>query len=1225
MKVEQFDCFGPGVLEGRKLIESSAGTGKTYTIASLYVRLLVERELQVGQILVVTFTKAATEELKGRIRKNIRETLSVLEGAPAEDDFIRELHGRLVANGQGGHAAELLANALRIFDEAAIFTIHGFCGRVLKDNAFESSSLFDTELVTDGSDLVDEIAADFYRTKVHGQLTPYPMRFVGDPVRYFMENGLSPSELAKFIRENASKPFLSLLPGPEETGNDCRAIPALEAGFEAAWLAATAAWRDGKSAIMALLGDGRLNGNSYSPKIRARMEAEMDGYADSEPGIVRFVDIDRFRPETLANRTNKNKTTPDHPFFDLYERWFQAVADLENIYRAPVIALRHELLAYANAELDTRKKRKNIRFYDDLLQDLQKALSGPGREALIGRVRSRYLVGLIDEFQDTDLLQYEIFSAFFPAGSTLFLIGDPKQAIYSFRGADVFAYLKAAGNVEGRYSLGENFRSTPEMVRAVNAIFRRHPAPFVFGQIDYPEVRAAVQGKAKEATSDGIPDATPLKFRFVDRTSENTWKGQLSKGWAGRTIPGETASEIVSLLEGGRNGRERLDGRAVAPGDVAVLVRTNRQAREIHAALRRHGVPAVIYGSGSVFCTREADDLQRILAAVVDPGHDGKVRAALASAFFGLDGNELVRLQEDESGWTEWVLRFAGWRGQWVSDGFVAMARSMMRQADIRKRVLAMPDGERRLTNLLHLFELMHDVEHEERLGVEGLVNWLGRRRTDAGEDEDERRASAEEHQLRLETDEMAVKVVTIHKSKGLEYPIVYCPYLWDIFTPRGGEGDAPGSRTGDLKKGVLCHGAGDDARMVRDFGSARFGEHAEKEAREQLSENARMLYVALTRAQYRCVVAWGAFNGAGRTALGRLLHPDGMPAADDGMTAALERLKVESGTIEWGGMAASSYRRYIPDAAGGRSFACRPFEKKIDRDWGVSSFTGLVSGAKGKAEKPDRDELPQDSSVPADSRRPAATVPASPTPFDFPMGAKSGLFFHALMESLDFASGDEAIRAAAKKRLPEFGLSPEWIEPAKVMVKNALSTALDPVDSGFVLATVATSDRRHEIEFGLSLGRLTPEALRAVFSGFEAEGEPGFERLIRQLSFSPVRGLMKGYIDLVFTRNGRYYLLDWKTNHLGAQVEDYGPDALARSMAASFYFLQSLLYTVALDRYLSGRIPGYDYETHFGGVYYLYVRGMDPARGPAFGVYHDRPAQALVQELARRLKEGAR
>ncbi|HEY5996902.1 MAG TPA: UvrD-helicase domain-containing protein, partial [Candidatus Deferrimicrobiaceae bacterium] len=439
MTAGTFDCFAADVLEGRKLIESSAGTGKTYTIASLYIRLLVEKELQVGKILVVTFTKAATEELKGRIRKNIRETLSVLEGGRTDDDFIRALHASLESRGKVDDAAELLRNALRMFDEAAIFTIHGFCGRVLKDNAFESASLFDTELVTDGADLVKEIAADFYRMRIHGELTPYRTRYLADPLGHFIGHGLSVDALAQFIRDNASKPFLSILPDLAETANACAAIGAVEAAFETAWRDAVDAWRSEKDGIMALVGGGMLNRRSYTASVRARMAEKMDALAGGEPEMPDFTHIERFRPAFMEGKNNGNPL-PAHRFFDLFEALFQASAALGKAYLAPVLHMRHELIAYANAELAERKRRRNIRFYDDLLQDLMAALSGPGRKALVDRVRERYAVGLIDEFQDTDLLQYEIFDAFFPAGSTLFLIGDPKQAIYSFRGADVFAY-----------------------------------------------------------------------------------------------------------------------------------------------------------------------------------------------------------------------------------------------------------------------------------------------------------------------------------------------------------------------------------------------------------------------------------------------------------------------------------------------------------------------------------------------------------------------------------------------------------------------------------------------------------------------------------------------------------------------------------------------------------------------------------------------------------------
>jgi exodeoxyribonuclease V beta subunit len=1209
MTVRSFDCLADGVLDGRKLIESSAGTGKTWTIASLYLRLVVERELQVGQILVVTFTTAATEELNGRIRRKLRDASVAFSGGAVDDAFILALRDRLAAAGRLSAAAELASNALRMFDEAAIFTIHGFCGRVLKDNAFESASLFDTELVPDQGDLVDEVAADFYRSRIHGTITPWPMRYV-DPLAHFEANGLNPADLARFIRDHAGKPYLSILPSIDDSLATCRGIPALEAAFETARAAAVAAWQAGRDAIPSLLRDGRLNGNSYSAKIVARMAEEMDRLSCEPPRLVEFTDLLRFRPEKLEARRNKGKTAPEHPFFERFEAWHLASEALRSAYFAPVMAMRHELAAYAESELERRKRKGNVRFYDDLLLDLRKALDGPSRRALEERVRGRYAAALIDEFQDTDLLQYGIFDAFFPAGSMLFLIGDPKQAIYSFRGADIFAYLEAAANVESRYSLGENFRSAPALVEAVNVLFRSAPDPFVFPQIDYPEVSAAAQATPKESCRDGVPDPAPLRFRILPRPAGAKPGHAIGKGEATREAVADTASQVVRLLEEGRAGVETIDGRGVLPGDVAVLVRTNRQAFDIHAALRRAGVPAVIYGSESVFGSREAESLRRVLAAIVEPGHDGRVRAALATAWFGVDAGTLFRLQDDEEGWTGWMLRFLGWREMWASDGFVAMGRDMIREAGIRTRLLGLPDGERRLTDLLHLFELMHEVEHEEGLGVEALCAWLSRRIADAASDEATRRPSSEEHQLRLETDEMAVKVVTVHKSKGLEYPIVFCPFLWHAHDPAGmGKGVA--------ERGVLCHDPVDGSRTIRDFGSPAIDVHAAQASSESRSENARMLYVALTRAKFRCVATWGAIKGAGETALARLLHPAGIPDHDDGLLDDLRALAARSGRIAVETVGAPAFSRLPVAEASASSLECRTFRGRIDRDWGVTSFTGLVAGAGGKGEKPDRDALAL-APPPADdgAARPEGGIP---TPFDFPRGAKAGLFFHSLMETIDFAAGDEAIRDAVRAGLPAFGFGAEWEGLAAAMVRNALSTALDAKDPAFTLKSLPRSRRLHEIEFGLPLERLTPSAISEAYA--ECRGkhdvDPG---AVARLSFPTVRGLLKGYIDLVFERGGRYFLLDWKTNHLGGRIEDYAPESLARSMTDSFYFLQSHLYAVALDRYLSRRIAGYSHDAHFGGVFYLYVRGLDPARGAAFGVYGDRPAKALVEALSRRI-----
>ncbi|HEY3491274.1 MAG TPA: exodeoxyribonuclease V subunit beta [Candidatus Deferrimicrobiaceae bacterium] len=1195
MKARPFDMLEP-LTPGRRLIESSAGTGKTYTIASLYVRLLLEKGLQAGQILVVTFTRPATEELKGRIRQKIRDTLAALDGEPSEDEFIQRYVPTIPDPEQ---ARSALSNALRMFDEAAIFTIHGFCGRMLQENAFESASLFDTELVTDESDLRREIADDFYRLRVHGVFSPLFLS-------YAIEHGFTPDALAAFIRGNVARPFFRIIPDASEIAGKGAPSAELETAFFAARETAIAAWESGRDAVASGMAswDG-LNRNRYRTASVAAMIAAMDRYADSPPTSSRFHNYSKFRQSEIVAATKARCEPLRHPFFEAFERLDEAVSALLDGFEQDMIATWLALAGYARDEMAERKCRRNVRSYDDLLRDMFDALKGQGGATMAATVRERFQAALIDEFQDTDPLQYEIFGTIFPERSYLFLIGDPKQAIYGFRGADIFAYLKAAGEVRARFTLDRNFRSVPGLVNAVNTLFGRRPGAFVFPEIEYPRVEAASEGGTRGFALEGTPDLMPFKIRMIARPDPAS-SVPIPKTEANRLLPESTATEIVALLSRGQRKEATIGGEPVTPRDVAVLVRTNGQARAVHAALRRRGVPAVIYSSESVFASEEAVALERVLLAVADPGHDGKVRAALATPLFQVDGNTLARLQEEPSEWDERVRQFSGWRDLWANDGFITMVRSMTSSAGLRSRLLALPDGDRRLTNLLHLFELLHEASHSRRLGIEGLLKWLPDRMADTGG------TPAEEHQLRLETDEAAVKVVTVHKCKGLEYPVVFCPYAWDVFT---GEGD-----------GVTFHDPDDKTTLVRDIGSARLDENRRIAERESLAENARLLYVALTRAKHLCVVGWGAIHDAGRSALAMLLHSASNASepgladrfskmTDDDIRADLERLP----GLEISLMQPSTDARYISEHPEAGRLACREIGRAIARDWGSASFTSLVSGARSDSEWPDRDLLPPSEidRVPASAR---VARKEGATPFDFPKGAKSGLFFHGLMEKLDFAATDIEIENAVKAHLEADGFDPEWTPVVSRMVRNVLDTPLDADVPGFRLSGIASADRRHEVEFGLPLALLTPGSLRRAFSEpGDDPGAPGAASLLDRLAFLPIRGMMKGYIDLVFSRGGRYFLLDWKTNHLGDRIDDYSQPAMREAMDDSFYFLQYHLYAVALHRYLRLRLGvSYDYDRHFGGVYYLFVRGIDPAFGPRFGVCFDRPDVRRVEALGR-------
>ncbi|OPX93936.1 MAG: RecBCD enzyme subunit RecB [Syntrophorhabdus sp. PtaB.Bin006] len=1086
-------------LSGRTLIEASAGTGKTYAIANLYLRLLVEENLKVEEILVVTFTKAATEELKGRIRRRIVDALQAFSGRETKDDF---LNGFAAGIQDSAEAARRLTNALRGFDLAAIFTIHGFCLRMLHNHAFESGSLFDTGLMEDQGTVLQEIVNDFWRTNV------YPM--TDDTFSAVVDN-INRERLLALVRKCIGNPFMMI---------------------------------DGGCPSLA-------------------------------------------EPETGSQPTGET-----------------------------VVALRQQFIEYAKKETARRKHAENVRSYDDLLADLYRALDGPGGGALAHSIRSRYKAALVDEFQDTDPLQYEIFKIIYGRGDgTLFLIGDPKQSIYSFRGADIFSYMKAVNDVDQRYTLGKNWRSTAGLLKAVNAIFENGDMPFVFESVPFRPVEPGRTDDALELTIDNTPDPAPFKMWFIPREAG---KKHVPKGEARSRVGSAVADEIVKLLTLGVEGRAHIDGRPLHAGDMAILVPTNWEAREMQKALKEARVPCVIYSTESIFGSGEAEELERLMAAILEPADDGKVKAALATDLMGFSGDDLALLIEDEKGWDAWVERFEAYHSQWINRGFITMARTLTTQENVKRHLRTFPDGERRITNLLHCLELLHSASVEKKLGMEGLLKWLREKR------EDEKTSEAEEYQIRLETDEKAVKIVTIHKSKGLEYPIVFCPFSW---------GNAELGKNGP----VVYHNRDKDFQSTLDI-TLTPNEKAKQYAEvERLAENIRLLYVTLTRAQCRSYLAWGYINESETSALAYLLHvPSGslsefslsalkkqMKSRDDEeMMKDLEVLVERSGgSIGLSVLPEAARRVYAPPLAEGKMLRCRAFSGLIDDGWRTSSFSALISGREQFAELPDRDReyRAETTTAPAEEgehREAAVHVTLS----DFPKGAVAGTCLHDILEHVDFSLQEpDSTRNLIRTRLEAYGFDPGWEKIVYEAVKNVLTTPVLGGESPFSLSMLGTGDRLHEVEFYAPLELITSRKLGEVFQSCCGTGTSGnFPDLLLNLEFKPVKGMLRGFIDMVFQVQGRYYLIDWKSNFLGVTPEDYHRDRLRNVMEREFYVLQYHIYAVMLHRFLAARLKSYSYEHHFGGVYYMFLRGIDPLRGLENGIYFDKPRIDLIDALTR-------
>jgi exodeoxyribonuclease V beta subunit len=750
--------------------------------------------------------------------------------------------------------------------------------------------------------------------------------------------------------------------------------------------------------------------------------------------------------------------------------------------------------------------------------------------------------------------------------------------------------MRAFGETPRRFSLPKNYRSETRLVHAVNTVFSLAKSPFVFPQIEFEAVTAA--GKA---------DEKPLTFAGEKKPPLQLWVWDNSRGNATKTnaekhLPELVAAEISRLLQSdARIGTEKL-----RPKDFAVLVMENQQAQAMQRALAALNIPSVLHTNENLFETREAVECERLLRAIAEPGDERRIRAALCTDILGHDAVSLDKLSQDEPAWHEWLLRFRHWFDVWSQKGFIQMFRTLLLQQQVRERLLKFPDGDRRLTNVLHLSETLHQAAIENKLGVQALLNWLADQMGAEGE-------TNEENQLRLERDEEAVQLVTIHKSKGLQYPIVFCPFSWK---------GARSSRNKDLY--AWFHD--EEGKLTLDVASDELEAHREVELRELVAERIRLLYVALTRARNLCYLVWGNFKDAETSAPAYLLHqPSNAPGdllgatterfkdlSDDQLMSDLDALirasKGNDGveTIALSSLAAEQVGTpYCPEQHVQEANVLE-FNHRIEDNWRITSFSAFVHGA--PEESPDRDALQDDS----DSDVTGSGI------FAIPPSSKLGLCMHGIFEDLDFTTtSEEDIVTIVREKLVANGFSSEHEVAVVDNVRRTLALQLDPE---FKVADIPRSDRLNELEFNLPVSEIAPRSLQRIFSRHEV-CIPDVPARIGKLTFSPVRGILKGFIDLVFRVGDRYYLLDWKTNWLGSRIQDYGEAGMRIEMLRHDYVLQYHLYALALHKFLALRIPNYTYEQNFGGVFYIFLRGIDPAR-PGSGVFRDRPAYSLIVEL---------
>ncbi|ROP59568.1 DNA helicase/exodeoxyribonuclease V beta subunit [Enterobacter sp. BIGb0383] len=1154
-------------LSGERLIEASAGTGKTYTIAALYLRLLLglggsaafPRRVSVEELLVVTFTEAATEELRGRIRSNIHELrIACLRGS-TQDPLYARLLDEIDDKQQ---AASLLLLAERQMDEAAVFTIHGFCQRMLSLNAFESGMLFEQQLIEDESSLRYQACADFWRRHC------YPLS--RDIAEVIHRSWQGPQALLKSIDRylQGEAPQIKAPPPEGETlAVRHQQILARITALKNQWLAESAE-------LEGVLEASDIDRRKFNRGNQGKWLDKVSAWAQEETRHYQLPDaLEKFSQVFLVERTKPNGTVPEHPLFTAVDDLLAGPLTLDDLVIAQAMVEIREAVA-------EEKRRRGELGFDDMLSRLDQALRSASGEALAAAIRQRFPVAMIDEFQDTDPQQYRIFRRIWhrQPDTALLLIGDPKQAIYAFRGADIFTYMKARGDVSAHYTLDTNWRSAPGVVEGVNTLFSQMDNAFMFRDIPFWPVKPAEKNSGLRFEIDGETQAAMSLWLMP---GEGVGSGDYQSFMAGLC-----AGQIRDWLSAGQQGKALLwrgdKSRPVQASDITVLVRSRQEAAQIRDALYALGIPSVYLSNrDSVFTTPEAQEMLWLLQAVLTPEHEGTLRSALATSMLGLNAQDLEALNQDENAWDAVVEEFVGYRQQWQKRGVMPMLRALMTTRRIAENLLATAGGERRLTDILHISELLQEAAASLE-SEHALVRWLSQRIADPD-------TSASSQQMRLESDRHLVQIVTIHKSKGLEYSLVWLPFIARF-------------RKQDQ---ALYHDRKTFEAMLDLSGSEESIELAEA---ERLAEDLRLLYVALTRAIWHCSLGIApltsrrsdkpADSDFHHSALGRLIQK-GEPQDASGLAASLGQLCGQHIVLET--PPAADNTRWQPPGETLPALSARQVTRTLRDDWRVTSYSGLQQQGHAIAQ----DLLPR---LDIDAAGVGEVVPEPElTPHQFPRGASPGTFLHGLFEELDFTQPvDEAWML---EKLQQGGYDAHWQPVLSRWVQTVLEAPLG--DSGVSLSQLGGRDKQVEMAFYLPISApLDAAALDALTRRYDplSAGCP-------TLDFQQVRGMLKGFIDLVFRHNGRYYLLDYKSNWLGENSEAYTETAMAQAMQSHRYELQYQLYSLALHRYLRHRLADYDYQQHFGGVIYLFLRGIDHA-APGQGIFTTRPDVRLIDEL---------
>lgn len=1156
------------------LIEASAGTGKTFTIANIYLRLVLGvgcLPLQVEQILVVTFTKAATEELKDRIRKNIQQCADFLQdkvdGVDVENsgksyrnnlEFLSGLYPQIKDIQE---ALLRLSIAEREIDTASVFTIHGFCQKMLVQFAFESGVRFDLDLQPNQSELFKNLSREVWREQF------YPQGI--EATKFISELLVTPENVLNGIRKYLSTEL------PEADNFLTQDFLAYLEKYQQFIDEVKAYWRKNGEELTAIIRDDlaykrTLHGGWYKA---ATFE---DGVSVMEEWVVSQSlrlpnEFYLFTAEKIAAGTKKScepmaieHLVKNQAFFTTYQQ------DFENNF-API--LQYQFLAALREKLKTYKATHPQRGFDDLLIMLNQALKQPQTgKALAKKIRMIYPFAMIDEFQDTDLTQYDIFRQIFMAenaGNGFIIIGDPKQSIYKFRGADIFTYLKAAKQTDVQFTLGKNWRSLPEVVQAVNNLFNfanSEKFPFIYQDIAFYPVKAD-ENKGKLISPQG---------HFVCYSTENSKLDD----WA--EVCAYQIHQQFKAMKTGEFGVEK--GGKFTPfsaKDIAILVRKGSQAERIKKALAKRNIKSVYFSeTATVFESEIAVELYYLLQAGLNPYHYQALFSALGSTLWGLTAAEIYRYKENEMLLEHKVNQFVEYNTLWRVQGVLPMLHKIYLEQGIIQRLMGMANADRLITDLLHLSEILQEKSQELESEAE-LLRWYEKQIVEA--------ENSDEQKLRLESEEELIKIVTIHGSKGLQYPIVWLP-----FAAQAGDGD----------KNNFGIYRNESDELTWYFGNDETARNAIKN--EEYAEDLRLFYVALTRAesQLNLVVPKEI---SGESPLHYVLSNGELPKEKRSISDYLKDKNITADVVE---VEADLPLEIWENSEQTENYQAKTFTGNIRVVGQVTSFTSLYSQherfSEGKISRVEDFALDRDPYIEKDEIEYGENLEPF-SPYQFPSGAKVGLALHRFFEYCYFNKAIETENVA--KLCEQLDLDEQWIEPTRQWLERILATPL--ADAGFCLKEVDEKRRLNEWHFYLRLKN--DKALKQLNRLLKQHTT--IANSLPELQLPQLEGFVRGFVDCIVQMNGKFYVIDYKSNFLGYLPHNYSMKNLEREIGKQRYDLQYLLYTLAVHRYLNVRLgDNYDYDRDFGGVAYLFLRAMNAENSD--GVYFNKPSKILIEEM---------